>query len=268
MPVQAAIMCHAPVVIPAIAGSRTTEIRRTTAAMRQAAQLLLVGQPDLLVILSPHSPRLQHAFSIVSPSETTHLSGSFARFGFEQITCQAEHSFVAEALLLDQALQQGLPLQPLQLEELDHGACVPLWFLVEQGWSGPVVVVGYPMDPTTYHLQLLGQILAGAAQTLGQKWAICASGDMSHRLTHDAPAGYHPQAQQFDRQLVQLVKERQYQQILQLDPPQRQLAAEDAVDSLIIAMAASDFSHQGSNFLAYEGPFGVGYMEALLYAWT
>jgi hypothetical protein len=60
--IGAALMCHAPIVLPEIAGNRSAEIAKTTAAMEEAATHLLARQPDVIVILSPHAPRSRGSF--------------------------------------------------------------------------------------------------------------------------------------------------------------------------------------------------------------
>jgi AmmeMemoRadiSam system protein A len=45
----------------------------------------------------------------------------------------------------------------------------------------------------------------------------------------------------------------------------RELAAEDVVDSCAVAAGAVDYRSDGHRTYGYEGPFGVGYLEALLY---
>jgi AmmeMemoRadiSam system protein A len=45
----------------------------------------------------------------------------------------------------------------------------------------------------------------------------------------------------------------------------REIAAEDVVDSCTVAAAAVDFDARGHRVLHYEGPFGVGYLEAILH---
>jgi len=41
----------------------------------------------------------------------------------------------------------------------------------------------------------------------GRRVLFIASGDLSHRLLPDAPAGYHPDAKRFDLKLVEAVKD-------------------------------------------------------------
>src|SRR5208283_1640121 len=88
----------------------------------------------------------------------------------------------------------------------------------------------------------------------------------SHRLTPDAPCGFHPQAHQFDETFIRLIRNGDYHGIGNIDPGLRELAAEDAVDSTLVAAAAVDWRTTGHKVLNYEGPCGVGYGVAILFA--
>jgi AmmeMemoRadiSam system protein A len=51
---------------------------------------------------------------------------------------------------------------------------------------------------------------------------------------------------------------------LDFDPELQDLAAEDAVDSTLVAASAVNWNAAGHEVLSYEGPFGVGYGVAIL----
>ena len=53
----AVLMCHAPIVIPAIAAHQAGACSATTEAMRKTARTLIAHEPSLIVLISPHAPR-------------------------------------------------------------------------------------------------------------------------------------------------------------------------------------------------------------------
>ena len=140
-------------------------------------------------------------------------------------------------------------------EELDHGAVVPLWFLWEAGWRGPTAILSLPAEGNGGNT--LGQHLA----ELPGRTAVIASGDMSHRLRPGAPAGYHPRAHEFDDAFVAALTKGDWSGALASAP--RDIAAEDVVESSLVAMAAAG-SPLHAEVLNYEAPWGVGYTEAVL----
>jgi AmmeMemoRadiSam system protein A len=230
--------------------------------MREAAKEVMDSRPEALVLISPHSPRQPRAFGLWAGRK---LEGSFAQFHAPG----AQVSFPNDTQLADaiiaEARGRGLDTWMIDDQPLDHGALVPLWFLARAGWAGATVVLSLNY-PEGGGLVELGEAIAAAAGAAHRRVAIVASGDMSHRLTQEAPCGFHPQARQFDETFIRLLSEGDYHEIGKINPDLRELAAEDAVDSTLVAAAAVGWKSTGHKVLSYEGPFGVGYGVAILFA--
>lgn len=257
----AALMCHAPIVIPAIGEERAADCARTTAAMAQTAAQLVANAPDVLVLISPHAPRRRQGFGIASGAQ---LSGGFARFGRADVRLRALGAPEAAQALQRNAFARGLQTFDARATDLDHGALVPLYFVNEAGYRGPVLLLALPV-PGTGTEPAIGRAIADAAAELGQRWAVLASGDMSHRLCEGAPAGYDPRAERFDATVRSLIESGELPRLAAIAADLRELAAEDVVDSCVVAAAAVDFDATGCRVIDYEGPFGVGYLEAILH---
>ena len=166
--------------------------------------------------------------------------------------------------IAEEARSRGVQVWRLRDTDLDHGATVPLWHLANAGWRGPTVLIGlnYPGEPG---LTELGEAIAAAARRAGRRVAVVASGDMSHCLQPGAPAEFHPRAKEFDGKFIECLRAGDYRQLTRLDHELQELAAEDAVDSTIVAASAVNWSAHGREVLSYEGPFGVGYGVAILH---
>jgi aromatic ring-opening dioxygenase LigB subunit len=255
------LMPHAPVLVPALGDARADFVAGTVQAMREASRRLVDTNPEALVLVSPHSPRQPGRFGIWDGKR---LCGTFAAFGapWERLELPADRQ-LADAIF-QEASARGLAMWKIAGHELDHGAVVPLWFIVEAGWNGPTVVLSlnYPGEPGAVDL---GEALACAAARCGTRVAMVASGDMSHRLTPGSPAGYDPRAEAFDRWLIRTIDNGDYRSLREADPELEQLAGEDALDSVLIAAGATGFDATGHDVLSYEGPFGVGYGVAILH---
>ncbi|MGA2555758.1 MAG: AmmeMemoRadiSam system protein A [Verrucomicrobiota bacterium] len=260
--VCAVLMAHAPILVPEVGGERGGAARASCQAMRQAAACVAGFRPETLVLISPHSPRRPRSFGLWAGE---HLRGSLAQFNAPNARVSLPNDTPLARALVTEAQNRHLATWMIDERALDHGALVPLWFLAEAGWTGPTLVLGlnYPNDGG---LSDLGQAIAAAARALPRRIAIVASGDMSHRLTPDAPCGFHPKARQFDETFIRLIRDGDYHQLDKLDADLRELAAEDAVDSTLVAAAAVDWRATGHKVLHYEGPFGVGYGVAILFA--
>ena len=235
------LMCHAPIVIPAVAGDRAGLCRNTTRSMRELAWRAVHSGAERLVLISPHSPRHRRAWG----AWVGRIRGDLGASG---------HAEVSVDLPGDAQVIEALGLTAISdPPALDHGAVVPLSFLVEQGWTGPTVVIALPREGAD--CERLGQAIGA----LPGRTAVLASGDMSHRLIPEAPAGFHPQAQDFDLAFVRAL----IQGGSILDLPWQEDAAEDVVDSSRVARASAPWLN--AQVLSYEGPWGVGYTQAIFH---
>lgn len=259
--VCAVLMPHAPILVREIGGERGEAAAASCRAMREAAACVMSHRSDSLVLVSPHSPRQPRAFGIWADNP---MQGAFDQFNapYETVSLPLDQS-LAQAIAAE-ARVRHLATWTIHRCPLDHGAMVPLWFLAEAGWTGPTVVLSLN-DPEANCLIALGEAIAAAAKVMQRRIAFVASGDMSHRLTPEAPCGFHPQAHRFDETFIELVRAGDYRQLGNIAPKLRARAAEDAVDSTLIAAAAVNWRTDGHRVLNYEGPFGVGYGVAILF---
>ena len=88
-----------------------------------------------------------------------------------------------------------------------------------------------------------------------------ASGDLSHRLTPEAPAGYNPLGQEFDERVVAAFREgtvRGHAQRCRRVCCARPGSA--GYRSLVVMLGVLSGRRYGTRVLSYEGPFGVGYL--------
>ena len=260
--VCAVLMAHAPILVPEVGGERGGAARASCQAMRQAAASLTHYRPEAVVLISPHSPRKPRAFGLWVGER---LHGSLAQFHAAGAKVSLPNDTPLAQAIATETGTRDLATWMIDEPTLDHGALVPLWFLAEAGWAGPTVVLSlnYPEDGG---LGEFGEAIAAAARVSRRRIAIVASGDMSHRLTQNAPCGFHPQAHEFDEAFIRLIRDGDYHGIGNMDAALRELAAEDAADSTVVAAAAVDWRAAGHKVLSYEGPFGVGYGVAILFA--
>lgn len=96
-----------------------------------------------------------------------------------------------------------------------------------------------------------------------KKYALIASGDLSHCLKEEGPYGFQPDGPKFDQDLIEYLKKKDIENILKLDDKYLE-AGECGLRSFCFALGileASGIDYQ-SEILSYEGPFGVGYLVA------
>jgi len=257
----AVLMPHAPVLVPAVGGKHGNQAGASVSAMAEAARRVVRAKPETVVLISPHTPRRRGAFAIWAGGR---LSGSLAQFGAPETAVDLPGDEPLAATIAEEAGSRSVDVWWLRDAQLDHGAVVPLWHLADAGWRGPTVLIGlnYPGEPG---LVELGEAIADASQRAGRCVAVVASGDMSHRLQPGAPAGFHPRAKEFDCAFIECLRAGDYRKLPDFDSELLDLAAEDALDSTLVAASAVNWNATGHEVLSYEGPFGVGYGVAILH---
>jgi len=98
-------------------------------------------------------------------------------------------------------------------------------------------------------------------KNLKSKFALVASGDLSHCLKEDGPYGLHPDGPKFDKDLIEALKKKDIETILKLNDlyPQAGECGLRSFCFLLGILQASGINWQPA-ILSYESPFGVGYL--------
>lgn len=259
--VFAGIAPHPPLLVPEVGGSRIEQVADSQTALRDFSRRLVDTNPETVVVISPHSPLDPGVFTARSTAE---LKGDFREFYAPAVSL----TFLNDLEMLDAielaSSSEGVELRKLSRDyPLDHGALVPLYYLHEAGWQGRVVVIGFTYQSNDEHLAF-GRAIAKAAEAINRKVALVASGDLSHRLTVDGPYEYEPTAHLFDEQIVDAIARGDSSGVISIDPGLRNRAGECGYRSIVIALGCVGEGLRDHQVLSYEGPFGVGYLVAVL----
>lgn len=254
---------HPPILVPAVAGRRVEQVRQTRDAVERVAREIQGLSPDALVLVSPHAPLSPHSMGLVAAGG---YRGSFDAFGAPSATLEVPADPEMAVAIESHCRALGVPVSLMgkadRIHRLDHGAAVPLYFFAEAGVRCKLVLATFSALGTDVHLRF-GRAIAAAANASRKRVVLVASGDLSHRLTPDAPAGYSPRGREFDNALVAALREGDRKAILELDEGLLREAGECGYRSLVIALGALPESQV--EVLSYEGPFGVGYLVARFY---
>lgn len=251
---------HPPIMVPEVGGEAVIEVRKSIAAMVELTRRIIRSGAETVVLISPHAPLDARAFVAY---HTPKLYGDFANFRAPD--ARVEFPLDQELLKVITRIAADDDYEVLNLDDcaLDHGTAVPLYFLDRNGWRGRVVALGYSFLSNDDHLKF-GACLGRAADTLGRSVAVVASGDLSHRLKPEAPAGYNPAAHRFDDEVVSAVKDNSPNRIIEIDQELRRTAGECGYRSMLVALGATEGLPRACEVLHYEAPFGVGYLVAQL----
>lgn len=250
---QGCICPHPPLLIPEVGRASIKRVAATREAMEHLAEL--VGEPETAVVISPHSDGYGDAHVVRTAPR---LRGDFGRFRCPEASFSFDNDLpFAELLLALAGDSKKLRLVPDDGDVLDWGVLVPLSFLRVRRIVSLSIVRSYSEH------RALGQLVRRCAEELGRDTLFLASGDLSHALTHDAPAPYDPRGKLFDDEVVHLLRTGDFAGLSAMDPILLEGAAECGLRSFItLGGFLGDDATVDPKILSYEGPFGVGYLVA------
>lgn len=258
------IVPHPPLLVPAIGGRDIEKVLSTQRAMEELGLTVADLQPDVLIMISPHSPIYRDVFGI---KNVTPLEGSFAAFGRPQIRIAKNNDMEIVQAMLQLASRSGLRLEAVSAatsrwtpsgEELDHGLLVPLYYL-DKYIETPVVCLSISGLSYRDHFTLGRTALEACIQS-GRRAFLVASGDLSHRLIQGAPAGYNPRAAEFDKSIVEIASSGNFDTLHDIPEELVEAAGECGFRSIHALWGALKDGELENKVLSYEGPFGVGYL--------
>src|SRR5256885_3882025 len=246
--VFAGIAPHPPIMVPEVGRDAIGEVRKSIDAMGELTQRLIASGAETVVLISPHAPLEPLAFVAY---DGPRLYGDFSMFRAPTVTIYAQLDDELLTEISRAAEQANLITLRITPGDLDHGTAVPLYFLQRNGWNGKVVALGYSFLSNEDHLRF-GNCIRAAIDKLRRPVAFIASGDLSHRLKRDAPAGYNPDAHLFDEEVVDAIRLNSTTRIIEIDQSLRRLAGECGYRSMLVGLGVAEGLAGSCEVISYE----------------
>lgn len=256
MLVFSAVVPHPPLLIPNIGKEELKKVSKTKKALEQLEQDLYLSKPDIIMIISPHGSLFSDAFTI---NAHPHFVANFAQFGDLNTRQEWQGESILGAAITQQSYEKNIPVQLVSEEALDHGSSVPLFYLTAHLPHVKILPLGYSALDNKAHIDF-GYLLKETAMDSNKRVAVIASGDLSHGLTTDAPAGFSKVGTKFDKQVIELLENHNTVGFSKLDAKFVSDAAECGYRSLLILLGVLKNVNYSFKNYSYEGPFGVGYL--------
>lgn len=262
MLIFAAHVPHTPLLLPTIGRENTEALKKTREALKIVAEELYAAHPDVLIILASHGNPSPDAFAVnLNDLYETNLS----EFG----DIATKLTYAPEAGTVDRlqrfARRSNIPFTLFSDSSLGHGLAVPLITLTERLKKIFIIPLFSATGlPAKTHFEF-GQSLNELVSLSDLRLAVVSAGDLSHALSSKAPAGLRPEGALFDEAVRQAVKSIAASGLLQLDAEFVAKAAECAYYPVLIMLGLLDSIKVRPEELAYEAPFGVGYLTVIFH---
>lgn len=259
---KAYIVPHPPIILPEIGKGQERVIQNTMNAYRMIAHDIASSKPQTIIVISPHAPCYRDYIQI---SDGPQAFGSFEAFGVKDVDMKVLYDEDFVDMLCSAAAAEGLPAGTLgeQNQTLDHGTMVPLHFILQEYTDFRLVrisVSGLNRDTQVAFGDCLRRVIDESQRNV----AVIASGDLSHKLKEDGPYGFHPMGPVFDEQIVSMIKDNDYARLLDMDENIVEESANCGYPAFLMLYGVLQAYPIDSQFLSYEGPFGVGYATAII----
>lgn len=252
----AAFVPHSPVLIPEVGKENIDKLRDTIDAFKRLESDLYSVKPDILLVISPHANKKGGDFFTIN--QYPNLKVGFKQFG-DLVTKMEFGNEIGFGYKVKESCEDFFPLMMTADRELDYGTSVPLFYLAGHLPNIKIVSVGYSELSYDDHIKF-GEIIRHQTNLSGKRIAVVASGDLSHKLHQDSPAGYSPRAQEFDQTVLKLLEKKDIEGILNMDKSLIQESGECGFKSLLILLGIIKELNYEPEKLSYQSPFGIGYL--------
>ncbi|MBC7195531.1 MAG: hypothetical protein H5U37_07740, partial [Caldisericia bacterium] len=253
---------HPPLLIPEIGGSERLKVKKTDDSLNILAEKILKEGVETIIFMSPHSPYIRDGITIFSGDT---LYGDFSQFGESRVKFKYENDLEIVELLIQSGRKYGIKFYKLpQNYPLDHGILVPLYYLDKlKDYDFKIVGMSqhFTLDKENH---IVFKQIFDDIEIFEKKVAFIASGDMSHRLLSYGPYGYHPSGPKFDNLVVEAIKNENFDDLISIPDDLIEEAGECGYRSILTLFTLMPFEKYKAEVLSYEGPFGVGYLVAVV----
>lgn len=250
------IVPHPPLIVPEVGNGQEKAIQETINSYHEIARQIEDIRPETIILISPHS---------VMYADYIHISpGSRAQGSLNQFGAPAIYNVDYDTTLVDRicriCTEADFPAGTLGKKNtaLDHGTLIPLHFINQYYTNYRLVRCSISGLSRQEHYRF-GMILEEAVEALERSAVVIASGDLSHKLTKDGPYGFAAEGPKLDEKLTKIMKSGSFGRFFDLNATICERAAECGLASFITMAGTLDRKAVDTQFLSYEGPFGVGY---------
>ena len=266
--VYACIAPHGGEIVPALAGDKLGKFMETRKGMKMLAAEMKDARPDTIIVASPHNLRLHRHIGVVTAENST----GTAKEGRNEIRYHAKCDMDLAHKLVDRAERRGVPVVgasygvyegPLSDLAMDWGTLIPLWFFLRgSGLKSRIVIVtpsrGIPLSQNFE----FGRVIAAVAQGEKKRVAFVASADQGHTHRKSGPYGYSPDAERYDRIVVEAIRKDRLEKIMNLKPSLIENAKPDSLWQMTMLAGVLSAVPFHGRLLSYQAPTYYGMLCA------
>lgn len=250
------LLPHAPILVPEVASRSGVRPGKTLEAIVSMKTKLKGHTPEAILLLDPHAQTGLKPCVVNS----YRFKGSLSGFGAGNQSVDATGVGKEASSLLEHINQMfSIAEQKPDVFTLDYASVVPLLFFEMIFGKIPPLLIFNPLLLDFSSAYKFGIHLR--RYNSSTYWLLLASGDLSHRLKKDSPAGFHPDGEILDRKIQESIVSASPEPVFSLTVRTILNGGECGLRSVLALIGIS--LGEEIELLSYEAPFGVGYATAL-----
>jgi AmmeMemoRadiSam system protein A len=259
---------HPPIIVKEIGRGEERKAIKTVEGSEALAKDIGQIKPSTIIIITPHGPLFRDAISISMEEE---LRGDFGNFGRSDLQFDFQNNVKLGSKIVEKSREKSISILEIDKDtskkynidlKIDHGSLVPLYFVNREYKDYKLIHITYGLL-SPEELFEFGRLIQDIVLESRETTIMIASGDLSHRLSNMGPYDYSPYGEIFDKKIVELLGKGDFKSIVNFNLELSEAAGECGLRSLMILSGFLDNLNFKSKVLSYEGPFGVGYSNAL-----
>lgn len=258
------LLPHPPIIVPEVGGKRRQEAVKTITAFEKIAEEFVEEDVDLIISVGPHG---EIDWNQITIDQAEILEGNLGMFNARNVSFKLiGASELAGEVVNNFNEKSEYDVKGIDSGNLDHGIMVPAYFLEKAGLSNDIpwlkLNIAFWSADKLYEF---GKIVMEKVLENYKNPKVIISGDLSHKINQDSPAGYSPEGSKFDERLVDDLKTANLSSLLNYDENFLEEAGECGYRPLMVGLGLLDGRWNKIDVKSYEAPYGVGYAVAGFY---
>ncbi|MEZ7821419.1 MAG: class III extradiol dioxygenase subunit B-like domain-containing protein [Patescibacteria group bacterium] len=252
--VAAAIIPHAPILVPTIGDFDTREkFKKTISAINTIKENLEKIKPDTIIIISPKINKFKDSFCI---NISENFCGDFIEFG--ELKTSIELKGDIGLVLKIRKDEQDENTKLITKSNLDYELTVPLYFLTQN--IKPRII---PIESSNLNLKNhfeFGKDIKEAIFDTNKKIAVIASVALSGKTKKESPLGYTKKGETFDKKIIELLETKNKTGLLNMKEYLIKEVSEYGLKPISLLLGILNEVNYQPETLSYENHLGTGYL--------
>jgi aromatic ring-opening dioxygenase LigB subunit len=267
--VFACIAPHGSIAIPeAKPKDRPSLASATTAGMQELGRRFAAAEPDVSIVLTPHSIHVEGAMAVIDAAA---VSGDLVQWG-SPISLRIPIDRELALSIRDAIRDTGIPVVAVSygandpftaVFPMDWAVLIPAHFMGGRSTPQvPVAIVAPARDLSDAVHVRAGEALGHAAAASRKRVALIASCDHGHGHDAKGPYGFTPKSKEFDEAVVNLIRDGDGLRFSRIGSAFAREAKADSYWQMLMLEGALGHDGWKGELLSYEAPTYFGMLCA------